>query len=92
MRMGLEGSGQTRTPGERAGFPGVGIQVPAKEEPAFQGLVVVFMTLDQLRACGPMGLRMWLERNRPARRALSRDAGEVVEFNPGPLGPVEAKR
>ena len=50
------------------------------EEPA-KGLLVVFMTLDDLRYRGPLALRMWLERNRPPRRP-GPQSGEVLEFRP----------
>ena len=47
------------------------------------GTIIVFMTLDQLRLYGPLGLRIWLKVNRPlAGPRLG--YGVVVEFPRGP--------
>ncbi len=56
------------------------MRIPVEQEPALKGVLVVFLTLDQLRACGPLALRMWLERNRPTCRVTRRRSGEVLEF------------
>lgn len=45
------------------------------------GEIIVFATMDELRAWGPVALREWLKRCRPVGRQLGR-TGAVVEFRP----------
>ena len=44
-----------------------------------EGVIIVFMTLEELRLFGPLGLRIWLKVNRPPGRAKLRPgvAGEI---------------
>ena len=42
----------------------------------------MFMTLDQLRLYGPLGLRIWLKLNRPPKGPRLRP-GTIVEFERG---------
>ena len=64
------------------------MRVPVDQEPALKGVLVVFMTLDDLRFRGPLALRMWLERQRPPRRP-GPQGGEVLEFRPPGAAEVE---
>ena len=46
------------------------------------GVIIVFMSLDELRLFGPLGLRIWLKVNRPPAGPRLRP-GTVVEFDRG---------
>lgn len=47
----------------------------------WQGQVIVFMPMDELRLVGSLQVRVWLKYNRP-RRPLGVRRGEMVRFSP----------
>lgn len=59
--------------------PGPGAVVQGTEGSRLRGevVVVIFLTMDELRRCGPLQLRPWLERR---MRSLKRGPGTVVQF------------
>lgn len=63
---------------------------PGGSQTVGEGMLVVFLTIDELRRFGPLGLRMWLEKNRPPRPLRLRPA-EVIEFAGGTARPQEAE-
>jgi hypothetical protein len=72
-----------KTSGLRAGDP-LAVFSPPEGSPAEEmGVIVLFMTPDQLRRNGTLAVRMWMEKNVPVRPAAMR-AGQVLEFGMAP--------
>ena len=73
---------QAKAPNERLGSFGARVPSSGGSRSRGEGMLIVFMTLDQLKRYGPLGLRLWLEKNRPTRPPRVRPA-EVLEFTRG---------
>lgn len=76
MGESLDYSGRRETPGSVGAGPGAVIHGAEGSQRVV--LVIIFMTMDELRVAGPLALRPWLERR---MRQLRRGPGEVVEFH-----------
>jgi len=72
----LDYSGKGKAPG--SGETGPGAVIHGAEGSQRVVLVIIFMTMDELRIAGPLTLRPWLEQR---MKRLRRGPGEVLEFH-----------
>ena len=74
------GCQKEKTPESGSTGSGVGHREPRGSQARGEVVVIVFMTMNELRVSGPLALRPWLERS---MRTLKKGPAQIVTFQTG---------